>query len=488
MVVAGMLTGCLDSLETDKIDFSTVEIAPSLMLPLATANVTVGYLFDEQENAVEYYTDGDVEKIKLHAVHDTTSKYSIIEEMGFDRGGRTMTGSCSLGGVVDFGSGGEGGKVARNIDITMPINESRQNVIESMECDYEFAIAWTGFTRKTVVTVDVDGNKTSIDVEGNGSDRTGEKGVRIRLGSEGEIAVRLSVESEAGGQGDWGSISYSMKIDNVDNVKAKIGGLELGNQTYISLAYMSEFRRIMKKVEFKEPKMWLRTWNKTPLYCDMTPRVTTGVGGEGTSMGDFEYIVGPRKDDVQTYDYNNSNFDAVLSVSPDTLVYKSGTVMTSKGEVVISKGDSLIQGYEYLIPLEFRIDGDVDGDTIEISDVPEISNIKRAKIIVTCCNGLPLGGSLSVMMLDKDDKTELSSIMVKDVLPEPTIDERGVARDEKTKTVTVDLTEENISDLQRVGYVIVRFYMTSYGKFIVPTLGNKLQIDIALAAELSFTY
>ncbi len=488
-------SSCLDDLETDKIEFSSVEISPSLMLPLAKADVTVQYLFDSYENAVEYFTDTDgYQKIRFSANHDSIISYSVLDNIGLSEEKLTFTGSKDMSKAVDFSlltpleSEAE---VSYPLSIDIPLN-TLDGDIESIDCDYELTLSWSGFSHVSVLVASFAGQEKSFSLNGSGSGTMSASNVTINA-TDGNLPITFDFRANPPHSGSWGSISYSLRILNVDKLRISNAHFVFPTESYISLAALSEFQRIMHNVTFRNPDLWITADNATDLNCVLQPTISNAdnmssdAEANNTARLDNIKLYVPARDNVEQH-FDNEQISPLIQSSPDSLLFVSDVALSTSSVATISRTDSLFIGYGYLVPFEFKIDGEVSGDTVSFNDLPELSNIDKAKLIVTCTNGFPVGGSLIIQLLDKNTEKRLSTIVATNVIPSPTINSDGISQDTKTNTVTVELSSQNIEDLDNTGSLIISFIMTSNNKWITPTLGNKLQIDIALAAIAKFEH
>lgn len=488
------LGGCLDGFETDKVS-SEVEIEPSLLLPLITSNVSVKYLFGEIDNAVEYYVADDEDgsnRIRFKAAHDSIVSLSVVDLLGVSDGMsyRASLDLASVSPAVLSAAGAPGGSAA-SYTVDLPVDLGEGVTVYSFGTSFRVSCSWSGFSAPMSLTMTVGGQSRTVDVGGDG---LASGAVSVDFGNltlaptDEKIGVSLLCAVAGETDGQWGSLDFGFKLDDVDAVQCSLKQFAAEVPPVIQLTHLGEFEKTSRYVIFEEPRLWLSCDNSTAVNLSLRPKVSTAISG-GKSLGDAELNVGGRCVAEHEYNKDNSTIREMLSPVPDTLVYSASLSMSMPvgvERVTLSRADSLFMGFRYEVPFDFMIDADLSENYFSVSDIPEHDRIVGAQLIVTSTNGLPLDISL-VATLIEDDDARLSVIDMPRAVETPSLSEWGtVAGEARHEFKVFELSDENIADLRRarkIGFVTVA---SSGGRFVAPKLEDELSLDVALAVKLEF--
>ncbi len=498
LVVLSTITSCgIDDLDTDKISFSSVEISPGIMIPVATADVSVEYLFDKQDNAIEYYVEDGYNKIRICANHDSIIAYSMLDKIGMANALTPYMGIVQFPdelSQIDFLSE-EVASVSKDltyvVSLKFPI-DSIQATLSAVECSYALTLNWENFSHPITLDVNVAGNSWDEPLTISGSSEFTKDTTAIFSIVDNTIVANLTITTNTTGGGSLGNLWYTFAINNIESVSGRISNLAINSDTYISFAALGEFRRLMDNVDFKDPHLWITATNATDLSGTISPDLGSAEDGNLASFIAEDGLTLPRRQSIEK-DIADQRLKDLLADAPDSLAYNALIELSDGGSMAtIRKDDSLFVGYHYVVPFTFKYDGEVgqseDGDTVSVSDLPELANIDEAKLLVTCENSFPMGGSVFVQLLEKDTHRKLSTIVANNILIKPeTVN--GISDTPKNSGLQeVPLTPQNIEDLQNTDALLLKFFMSSEDEYVTPILENKLKIDIAIVAKLNFNY
>jgi hypothetical protein len=133
----------------------------------------------------------------------------------------------------------------------------------------------------------------------------------------------------------------------------------------------------------------------------------------------------------------------------------------------------------------------IHADTIDITDIPNLDDMKRSKLVVYAENSLPLSIGTKLVTYDSSTGQKYSSIEVEEMGRVPNIDANGKSTEKTTLSTTRELTREQMDDLSRSDGLIVQITLdTPDGRYVVPTSDNVFIFDVSLVAgfEINTNY
>ena len=490
LFLAAMISSCMDDMDYDKIS-DKVNVSPTLLLPLATADVDIEYLFDEADNAVEYYTAEDgTKRVKLKANHDSIAEYPLFDFLGISREEMTFEHTFDW---TSYDMSYATTDVELNADMEIPVvGESAGIEVKSAKASYEVTAEYSGFEHAATIKISFAGKEMVIEASGDApSGVESMKGLQqdIEL-SDGKIGVGMSLTSPAGGSGRLGEIKLSVRLTDISSITGSTDGLVIPTETYISLTYMQEFRRFGRNVTWKNPQLWLTCTNNTPLDGKMEPTVAS-IGDGRVLLEATEYNIPAGTVGYESViNKENSNIEGFFKNVPDSLTYDADILLSmpsGSDEVTIKSSDMIYVGYRYDVPFEFMVDSEIDCDTVMISDIPDLDMVTRARLVSNVVNSIPCGGSFILQLVNLKKGEEYSKIDVDGIIGIPEINSNGVSTSTVESVKTVDLSDDNIADLGRADAMIVSVYLGTNDMYVAPKLEDRLQVDIAIAVEIEIS-
>lgn len=488
--VSVMLTACYDEVDFDMIS-DEVSASPSLMLPLAKADVTVAYMFDEVENCIEYVRDEDGdERLLINSNHDSIAAFSLYDMLQIDADGVSFDYPLNLSSfsVAEMTSAGED-SVSLPIVFSIPIPTDVIQ-ISSLDCDYQIDITCNDFTIRTNVTIDLGGSKSTFDVKKTSQYTTINATGKKMLISDNEIPVKMTLKVASDDAGSFGSMNIDLQIKRPNSITGIMNNLSFVTDQYINMTGLKNFNRLGKESQFRNPELFLSYTNNTDLHFDVTPDVVSRKNStKRKTLDTAPFSVESRDiDKVITFDKENSNIASFFKDVPDSILYcckVDASMAKGSSNVTIHSNDTLYLGYSYNIPVEFTISKKdvIHADTIDITDIPNLDDMKRSKLVVYAENSLPLSIGTKLVTYDSSTGQKYSSIEVEEMGRVPNIDANGKSTEKTTLSTTRELTREQMDDLSRSDGLIVQITLdTPDGRYVVPTSDNVFIFDVSLVA------
>lgn len=495
--MASTLSGCLDGFETDKIN-SEVELSPSLLVPMATSNLSIEYLFEEKENAVEYYVADDEDgtnRIKLYSEHEKSISVSLIDFLGLGGTKSFNLGTLDLSNV-DFEALKLAGQTTflRTFTVELPLGGADNMTIHSFFSRLKISSSWSGFSRPMSMGVGSIGTYYMTDVKNDGSKEV--EGDMTFVPEDGKLVVGIMCEGDVEGDGEWGSIDISISLSETDKIVCSTGQISANLGPSIEATNMGAFKNLSKAMYFENPRLWMTCDNSSSFDITIAPQVISVSAddeeeGNSTTLAPSPLSVQHWMEGEEELNHSNSAIAEMLHPVPDYLQYSSAITLSmpsGKESVTVWRSDSVFLGYRYDIPIDFLMDGELSEDKISISDVPENSNIEEAKLIITSDNSMPFEFSIMATFIERGTGNYLSTINIPSMIEMPQLTEWGTSIGEKIhKVTTVTLSEKNIEDLQNSKAILFVTEASSNGVYVAPKLEDSANIDIALAVKFEFS-
>lgn len=479
---------------TDDVDFDMISeeiiAKPSLLLPIANADVTIGYLFDEVDNRVNYYLDEDGdERIELKTVQDSLVSYSLFDLL-FSNNDLHVSKVLDLSALnlSNYVTSSEETSISRIISLPL---YTQGIELSSVNCNYTMQMSTEGFTVPADITINFGGCNETFSLNNSSTPQTAIGKEKEITATNDEILIHLIIKVPANATGSLGKLSFDIEITDVNNITGSVNEISFSTAEYIKMTGMKNFKRLGKSINFDNPQLFLSYTNNTPLNFSFVPTVhSVADNNPGNTLETETYnIANNTVGGSILFDKSNSNLSMFFEDIPDSLSYKSLiTISMPEGatSVTVNKSDSLFLGYSYRIPFEFTLKEDsyFNADTLEIDDIPNIEDINRAKLIFTTENSIPATLNVNLIARDSESKRLYTPIEVGPIITSPGLNEKGKSIGSKSNTTTLKLTDKEIKDLANSDEIIVQVTLTGEkDKVIVPITSNFIKFDFALAAE-----
>lgn len=501
------LSSC-DDLETDKISEEvSVRINPGLLLPLAAADVSVEYLFDEVGNAVEYYSDDGERKVRLHAEHAGLWRRSVLGLLGLDGEGYSFPMSAiPLSAYVGAAAAEAGAQGEETVEVPVPFSLDVASLVAQADtsvavsglevrrlvCPVSLEVSWSRFGAPVELEVSFAGVRQTLTASGSGSGVVGSESGVVEV-VDGKVSGEVVARVPASAVGSVGSLLLRMSTGAVKELTCAVGSLRLRTDSYFSLTGMESFRRVGGELQWRDPRLWLLCSDDTPMDIVYTPELK-GVGGYSEGAGPVLSTkarnVAAREKAEHEYNSGNSNFMALLNRVPDEIEFGSWVdfrMPSGAEEVTLVPTDTLSLGYRYLVPFDFMINAEMDPDTIDLHDVPDLEFAKRARLFLTAVNSMPMEGSFSLTLYDRGSDTEKSQVAIGTVMGLPTVEKSsGLSTDSAQVSKTVELSHQACEDLGHSDAVIIRISLDTKGQYVSPTLDDHMRLNMSLGLDIDY--
>lgn len=490
IVVIALFTSCYDDVDFDKVS-DEIAAQPALLLPLANADVTVEYLFDEQENCVKYVTDeeGD-QRIVISSDHDSIATLPLYQLININ------TNDMKIEKLLDISSYTSSDMTSTDEDsislpilLALPLTNDYMS-ITSAKADYTISLKCNSFSIPANITVDIGGNKTYLDVKKSSTGIQTNTTDGILRVYDNEIPIKITVKVSAKDVGSLGTIDFLLSLSELKSITGEMEDLHFTTNHYIHMTGMKQFNRIGKEVDFRNPQVLLSYSNSSDINFNVVPNITAIKKSnykDALHTSPFD-ISDNETDGSLLFDNNNSNVGLFFKQVPDSLSYHcdiTGSMPSDKKSVTICSDDILYLGYSYEIPVEFIVKNDdpINTDTVDISDIPNLDDLDFAKLIVYTKNSLPFSLSIKLITFDSKTGNKYSSLHIADACRSPKLDSNGKSTNDIETKSSLELTRQQMDDLHRTDRLIVQVSLeTPEERYVVLKTDDIFKMNISLAA------
>ncbi|MFK7953465.1 MAG: hypothetical protein AB8B73_11510 [Ekhidna sp.] len=302
-------------------------------------------------------------------------------------------------------------------------------------------------------------------------------------------------------------IDFAYRNQTFSAIYGKLGRdtLAVGNQE-IDLSFFSDIGN--QGIVFGNPKMRFDIRNSFGVPLGMDLSGVLGDDGEGGTAVNLsgEVISDPPKVDAATqlgaavqsvFEINreNSNLDDLLANSPTRLLFNvSGITNPDDADLTQSnflEPNSSITAYiEMEIPMDIKLEGLEQTDTISLGSGLNINDIDSAFLRVNTLNEFPFQAQLSMEIQDSTNAT-LYTIPQKLVLKAPFINVNGFVTDPSGATVDIPFSEEGIEAIGTGSHIVMTVALstpesvTSRDLFVKLLGDYSLEIRVGIAGRLN---
>lgn len=485
--------GCTQDLDFDKVT-GDVCVKPSLMIPLANADVTAGYLFEEVDGNVKHVLDDSGDKrIVIYSDRDSIVKYGVFDLFNINFDESSISQDIPLYGfntLIDNASPSLP-SVERSFSFDIELPTKNIN-LKSVNINYQINISYEDFD----MPVDISWSLADAEFETETASGTSliyknYKRVDVDVVNN-KMKFTLKLSADLATKAHLGKLQVSLNIDSVNSITGAVDNFGFTTEKVIQRTNLPAFKRTDGHIRFANPWFRLSSVNGIPLQISVVPYVYS-LHGKAEKLANIPINLpaannGQPVSHKDILDKDNSKVVDFFHVLPDSVEYYAAVSMTMPEGVetiTLSPQDSICLGYGYEIPVEFTADTDLESDTIDISDISNLEDILRAKLYVNVSNELPISATINIAFCNSMTGRTLTKIVVDDIIAQPNIDASGKSTNMIKKERVVEFTPNDVEALRKSDQMIVSISMKTPddGTVSVIVTKNRLKFSMALAAE-----
>lgn len=487
-----LLPCCTEDLDFDRIS-GDITAKPALMIPVANADMTVAELFPEGEQNVRYRTDEDGDRrLEIHSSCDSVLSYSIYDLLGIDGlTGRSFGTRMDLSPAQTLLDADPTGQASLSLSYTLALPVDLGDFeLTSIETNYTITASYSGFGRPMTIDFGTADEPLPITLSGSGSKRVAVEGKSIAM-ADGSAQLTVAIDIPGGYQGSLGTVYIEVGFESVESITGSLPDYTFRTDTYRNITDLKSFKRFSSIIRFDDPSFTVTATNDSPLELVMQTHVEN-VGDHATLDRQTIEMPGATDDGPGlcsfTLSKRNSNIISFFHMVPEEVDYYADVNLRmpqGAGQITLSRTDSIYLGYNYCIPVEFSLDGTVDPDTMDLSDLENIEDVQRVKIYLSTQNSLPAGATVRLGLYDEDTGRTLTTVSVDNIFAMPEIDAKGKAHTMVDGEAVIELDEQQIAALRKSEALVVSVDLyTPDGKVVVLITENRFRLSLAFAAEV----
>jgi hypothetical protein len=310
-------------------------------------------------------------------------------------------------------------------------------------------------------------------------------------------------------------LSDNLSVDHqVQNVEFSYLEGFFGQQTYnvdqdtIEIALEGFYEKISGDLIFTNPMVRFPYVNSLGIPANLDV-VALGENTTGDSQAlnatpqpivSMEDRDGPVSEGAVQFDRTNSDIVEVIRIRPHRIIY-SGEVLINPGGHTGTRdnfvfGDSQITGgVELELPWNIQVSNLTLRDTVEnplfIDSENDftLSDLEFVRMYFYSANGFPLDAEVILIPYDMIGDIEKDGIVVPELISAAPVDASGRVTGPSETTITIELTEQNLIDLEQSEDMIIlfRFNSTDDGSREV-VIYTDYAIDFRLSVETEIDY
>lgn len=177
-----------------------------------------------------------------------------------------------------------------------------------------------------------------------------------------------------------------------------------------------------------------------------------------------------------TIDKTNSNLPQLISLLPELINYSGNVILTTlvKDNQAVTNAigsNRLVGSMQVELPMELKINNLQFRDTVDNflkQDKKEDSQInpedfEYLRIIINAQNGLPLGISVKISLLDSATQVVKSTVSGDNILSPAAVDSNGRVTATAESSVTIELTRDFFNNVNKADKIIFIFTLNTTG-------------------------
>jgi len=227
---------------------------------------------------------------------------------------------------------------------------------------------------------------------------------------------------------------------------------------------------------------------------------TQDLNASAQSISPMENRDGPAADGAVIFDRTNSDIVEMIQIRPNLIVF-SGEVLINPGGNTGSRdnfvlGDSKITG-----GVELELPWNVQAENLTLRDTVEnplfessdndftLSDLEFFRLYFYCANGFPLDAEVTLIPYDRMTDTESDAIIIPELISAAPVDADGKVTGPNETTITINLTNQNLIDLEQSEDLIIRFrFNTTDNGSREVVIYTDYAIDFRLSVETEIDY
>ncbi|MGE0088465.1 MAG: hypothetical protein AB7S50_03210 [Bacteroidales bacterium] len=206
---------------------------------------------------------------------------------------------------------------------------------------------------------------------------------------------------------------------------------------------------------------------------------------------------GQVKDSVWSLDATNTNISDLLAILPTSFIYNVEASSNPDGPSVpynfVSDESYVDIEFEFVLPVWFKTNDFALQDTVELdlSGIAEDADmIEQANVLLAVSNGLPIDINMQVYFADSlyvpvDTMFRLNQ---QPLIKSGILDANNIVQTPGTKTVLVQYTGEQITNLENVRFAIIKAGLITpqYDENVYVKFFDYYKIDYKISADIDF--
>ncbi len=490
MLALLLLAGCVgDEFNTDMlVDDINLTSDLGVAISLAKVNVSMEDIFSEETDMVKYNGDS----IILFQENDS------LESVGINDFFRISLEPLNLLIPNAVFASGADYTVTENFYFNIPSAE-----LNLVELDYGIYASGSNLPGELEIGLNIplesgDNRTVALNIEDSKSDNVSIEGDRIELIDNG-LEVQMSIKISGDITNTEGFMSISIRMDDLylHYVRGTMSEneVEMDQGTYnLDLDVLED---LPGNIEFANPKLSIVLDNATP-FSGLINADMSGTSEDGSSIAlDAEPFLMEANDGDESslrtsnvLDNTNSNVSAFFSEQPEQLVYDGTLVLNPGGlytdEFELTDDNKIYVGYGFEIPLDLRLDSELEEEVIELDDIDVLEDITNATFVFTSTNGLPVNASAIVYFYDEETDAIIDSITTT-IIEAAQVDDEGIVTEETSGVYETELTQSEISNLIESEELRISISLNTTGfdseKTVVFLRQNSLEMQLSIRAQ-----
>lgn len=501
LLPAILLGACVgNEFETDRM-VDDLHVSMGIALPLLKTSITMGDILSDETDQVKYYRDAaDNERIMLYHYKDS------VEQMGLDDFFKISVDAVDVPVPFDVFREQEEFAVPAEVQFNVP-----DATLSKLELSYDLSLTGSNlaapllvtFAFPTANTTNGKGGKTlSFKVYNNQTSTQASVKDLFKI-KDGKLPVTISIKLLNGGAdysfGKEGNLAVNMGNISLSYAKGSMreNAVQLDEGKY-ALDF-DALEDVPGDVEFNDPKLTIRLNNATPFEALINADMKGELDGKPSVNLNAPPITLPAcpvdKDSI-VYNYildkTNSNLKELVSEKPQNLIYGGSLTLnpggTNTNEVELYADDRIYIGYGIEIPLDLKLNANIDVDTINLAQSDAIKNLEKATLVFSSDNGFPLAATVSLYFYDQDADAVIETIDLA-LLESAIIDETfGIVKEKVKNAENIVLSDEQIKKLNASEELRIRIHLQTgnydKGRSVVFLKDNAMDIQLSIKGKI----
>jgi len=498
LIIVFALVGCVgDEFDTDRI-VNDVELTAGMNLPLAKANITMGDILSDATDQVKYYQDEDGnERIMFYQYKDSVESIGINQFMKMSM--------APVDVPVPFIFFKDNPVLATNFAVPLSIPDAKLSLLG---LSYDLSISGSNLKVPLLVTIDFPtanigsgGKVLTFEVYNNQTSVQSSVNDLFEIVND-KMPARISIKPLSPIEffdSSSGSLSIAMKNTVINYMKGSIAEctIQLKEGQYdLDFDVLEE---VPGDVVFANPKLNIIIRNETPYVGAINADLKGELEDQPFVELNAPPVIFPAYQADQkslTYNYSldksNSNLSEFVSKKPSSLWYGGQLVINPDGinanEVELSADDLIQVGYGIEVPLDLKLNGLIEMDTIDIADMEVIDDLTEATLIFNSNNGFPFRAKANLSFYDQDTDAILETLDINIVKSAEVDPVTGIVSTKVANTENVVLTDIQMESLRRSEQlrVSLEIQTSNYdtGQSVVLLRNNELELQLSIKGKI----